>query len=471
MIPALVVALLVSAAPVDTVFTVDGGRISGTVLEESPATGVTIQTADGSVRRIDRSQIARIEFADGSVSTPHAQPAAPAPSLQAVPPPAAQPQPAPSLQAAPPKTAPLPQGPVDSVYFRGGGRARGTVMEESGTEVKVRLLDGTIRAYGVDEVVRIEYADGTVSTPRAAPAPPEPAPATRAKPAELGVDVVYFLAGGRVRGTVIEENPKTGVKVRLLDGSIQTYSRDDLVRIEYADGSVSRRVTPAPAPAPMAAPPPAAQPTAATPPPAPARPPEKPHAFPLYLSLGVGASFLGGDVERSVPMSSIFETEQVHVSSEIGFRFTPSFALGVYGDVSGGDPSAATRALPECSAMGTDCMATMGHFGFLARHTWDPLSTRPKWISLGTGWEFGSVNVDRHDGSNASELFSYTGREYVRVGAGVDFRSNDVLALGLYGTFSVGEYDAYKEPATTSVTLDRATHTTAQVGLRLTLFP
>jgi hypothetical protein len=160
----------------------------------------------------------------------------------------------------------------------------------------------------------------------------------------------------------------------------------------------------------------------------------------------------------------------VHVSTELGLRFSPSFALGVYGDVSAGDPAKSIR--DQCQLAGTDCVGSTGHFGFLARHTWDPLSRRPKWISLGTGWEFADVSVDRHAGAGPEELFSYTGREYVRIGAGVDFRSNDVIALGLYGSFAVGEYDEYKEPAmVNAVSLDRGTHTTAQVGLRLTLFP
>jgi hypothetical protein len=451
MFPVLVAALLVAASPVDTVFTVDGGRITGTVLEESATSGVTIQTPDGTVRRIDRSQVARIEFADGTVSNVR-------PPLAAAPP---------AAPAAPAARPPAPDGPVDTVYFPGGGRVRGLVMEENATSgVKSRRLDGSMQTYPVEEIARIEYADGTVSTPRPAPAPPpQPAPA-RAKAAD-GIDTVYFLGGGRVRGTVIEENPKTGVRVRLLDGTVQTYSRDELVRIEYADGSVSRRVTPAPASVPAPAPAPAA-----APPPPEKDKKEKPQPFPLYLSLGVGATFLGGDAESGVPMSEVLVSQQAHVSSELGLRLSPGFALGVYGDVGGGDPASSIRE--QCRLQGVDCVGTTGHFGLLARHTWDPLSTRPKWLSLGTGWEFGGVTVDHRDGGSSSELFSYTGREYVRLGAGIDFRSSAVIGLGLYGSVSVGEYDQFDDHGTTpttTVSLDRATHTTAQVGLRLTLFP
>ncbi|HUL61330.1 MAG TPA: hypothetical protein VLU43_18780 [Anaeromyxobacteraceae bacterium] len=447
MIPVLVAALLAAASPTDTVYTVDGGRIVGTVLEESPTSGVTIQTPDGSVRRIDRAQVSRIEFSDGTVSTPRPAPA-----------------PAPAPEAAPAARPPAAEGPVDGIFFAAGGRVRGTVIEESARSgVKVRLLDGSIHTYAPDEIARIEYADGTVSNPHPSQSrAPEAAAAPRSQSTEPPLDVVYFLGGGRVRGTVIEENPKTGVKVRLLDGSVHTYSRDELVRIEYADGTVSKRKTPAPPPIPMLPP----QPAAAQPPMLPPPHHEKPQLVPFYLTLGVGATFFGGNAEAGVPMSHLFEP-QAHLSSEIGLRFTPAFALGVYGDVGGADPSSSLR--DQCRTQGIDCVGATGRFGVLIRHTWDPLESTAKWISLGTGWEVGGVTVDHRDG-RSSDLFTYSGREYVRFGAGVDFRSNQVIGLGLYGSIAVGEYDQYKDPSAT-IPLDRRTHTTGQVGLRLTLFP
>jgi hypothetical protein len=364
MLPVLVAVLVAAAPPADVVYTVDGGRINGTVVEESVALGVSIQTPDGSVRRIDRNQVSRIEYADGTVSTPHP----------------------PAPQAAPPAAAPRPR--------------------------------------------------------------PEGAQ-----------DTIYFLGGGRVRGVVLEENPKTGVRVRLLDGTIQTYPRDDLVRIEYADGSASSRVmTPA---APPHAYPPA--------PPAPPPPPERRDPLPVYFAVGVGATFLDGDASRNVPMSSVFSSTQAHISGETGLRLSPAFALGLYADAGGVDPSGVIR--DQCRAVGNDCIATAARVGILVRHTWEPLSRRPVWLSLGTGWELGQITIDHHNiGSSHDDLLTYTGREYLRVGAGVDFRPNHVLGFGLYGSFGFGAYDTVKDPIQ-SVSLDRSNHTTAQVGIRLILFP
>ena len=365
MIPVLVAALVAAAQPNDTVYTVDGGRISGTVVEESATLGVTIETADGAVRRIDRNQVSRIEYSDGTVSTVH--------------------------------------------------------------------------------------------PPPPAPAPPAPSPKAEGKQ-----DVVYFLGGGRVRGTVIEENPKTGVRVRLLDGSIETFRREDLVRIEYADGSVSWRTIP-PKPAPVAAP--------ATPVPPP--PPEKKEElFPVYLAAGLGVTFLDGEASKNVPMSSVFSSQQAHVSGELGLRLGPSWAIGVYGDAGGGDPSKAIR--DQCSAQGNTCSATAGRVGVLLRPTWDPLSPRPLWLSVGPGWEMGAIPSDQRgsgSGSSHSELLTYTGREHVRVGAGIDFRPSTILGFGLYGSVAVGAYDSLKDTTGTTVSLDRSNHTTAQVGFRLILFP
>ena len=365
MFPALVAALLAAAAQSDTVFTVDGGRISGTVVEESATVGVTIQTPDGAIRRLDRGQVSRIE-----------------------------------------------------------------------------------------------YADGTVSTPRPA-TPPAAAPAPAPKPQEK-LDTIYFLGGGRARGTVIEENPKAGVRVKLLDGSIQTFRREDLVRIEYADGSVSWRTVPTAPPQSVAAPPPAKVEE------------KKPELVPFYVAGGIGITFLDGDIAKGQSMSSVFSSQQAHVAGEVGLRLSPAWALGAYGDVGGGDPSQTVR--DTCTAQGNNCSAVAGRVGVLLRHTWDPFSSRPVWLSLGTGWEFGGVTIDQHgangsSGSGMKDLVTYTGREFVRLGAGIDFRPNQILGFGLYGSVAVGAYDTVKDSAGVTTSLDRANHTTAQVGIRLILFP
>ncbi len=345
--------------------------------------------------------------------------------------------------------------PSDTVYTVDGGRITGNVMEESATAgVVIQTPDGSVRRIDRGQVSHIEYADGTISPPRPPSPPPEVAAAAPRAKVEGPLDTVFFVGGGRVRGTVIEESPRSGVRVRQLDGTYQAYARDDVARVEYADGTVSQ-VAPAPAPAAAAH--------------------EAERQFPLYLTLGLGATFLGGDATKQISMSDVFALQQIHASSELGLRLTPGWAIGVYADAGGGDPSADTTKL--CQALGYECTASAGRIGFLVRHTWDPLTSRPVWLSLGTGWEYGAISIDRRRMQNASssdssrdDLLTFVGRERLRVGAGIDFRMSRLLGLGLYGSVSFGTYDTVEDRVST-VEVDRASHSTAQVGMRLILFP
>jgi hypothetical protein len=323
------------------------------------------------------------------------------------------------------------------------------------------------------------WATGAVA-PAPAPAPetsPPPAPRMAQAPPPYRedrgpivagpVDTIFFLGGGRVRGTVLEESPTTGVTIRLLDGNVRRYARADIVRIEYADGSISRRRQVAP-PRPMGPP--------RGPPPPPSEPPvyqpRRSYAplVPVYGAIGVGGTFFGGDSFEGLDMSDDFKP-QAHIGLEGGLRLSPAFALGVYMDVGAGDVSREVREL-YCSPFGDDCTGTTGRFGFLVRHTWNHSAPASQWLSLGTGWEFASVTTDE---GGDSELFDYSGREYVRLGGGIDLRSNAVLGVGFYGSVSWGEYDDvdYNLALVTPppVRPDDALHTTVQVGVRLTLFP
>ena len=211
MLAILLAALLTFSPQGGTVYTSDGGRLRGTILDAGPG-GVTVQLADGSTRKLDAALVSRIDFADGTSWKPAAAPAAAAPVAAAAAPaaqaaaPAAQTAPAaaPSAQAAAAApaavvaapavaaaAAPAPAGaphaamaiPVeklDTVHLAKGGRVRCLVVEEGPEGVVARLVDGSERRYAPGQVSRIDWADGTrsdlVAPPPAAPAA---APATR----------------------------------------------------------------------------------------------------------------------------------------------------------------------------------------------------------------------------------------------------------------------------------------------------
>ncbi|HEX9050793.1 MAG TPA: hypothetical protein VF841_09695, partial [Anaeromyxobacter sp.] len=73
---AIVLATLLTFSPQGgTVYRTDGGRVRGTVLEAGPS-GVTVRLVDGSTRRLEAAQVARVDFVDGTSWKPGAAPAA-----------------------------------------------------------------------------------------------------------------------------------------------------------------------------------------------------------------------------------------------------------------------------------------------------------------------------------------------------------------------------------------------------------
>ncbi len=370
----------------------------------------------------------------------------------------------------------------DSVTTADGTRLIGTVVEESPTKgVTIQLADGTTRRLERSEVRRIEFADGSVTVWEAqpSPVPPPAAPAPVVTQAPAPMDTVFFAGGGRVRGRVIEEHPKDGVTVQLSDGTMRHYAPEEIVRIQYADGSTSRRTSqrydedrPAATPPP---PRPVPQPVYAMPPAAPPKPAGVPQVVPFYGSIGLGGTWFSGEAEQDVAMSDVFHG-QFHLSLEGGLRLTPALAVGVYVDGGAGDVASPIR--DQCKTGGWDCVGTSARVGFMVKHTWNPTEPTATWLGVGTGWEVGNVSwstSDSWDGSSSSdgdEIFTYTGRELVRLMGGVDFRSNPVVGFGLYGSVSWGTYDKLNLVGIGEETLDSTrVHTTYQLGVRFILFP
>ncbi len=83
---------------------------------------------------------------------------------------------------------------------------------------------------------------------------------TRAARADDAPDTVMLTNGGRMRGTVMEEDPQKGTSVKLLDGTVKRLAPGDVKRVVYAGDS-----QPAPPVAPPAPPAPAVAPTLAVP--------------------------------------------------------------------------------------------------------------------------------------------------------------------------------------------------------------
>ncbi len=218
----------------------------------------------------------------------------------------------------------------DTVYTANGGRLVGTVVEETPQVVTIQLPDGTTRRLSRSEVTRIEYSDGSVSTPNRPPPPAQP-PTYRAPPAY-----------------------------------------------------------PAQPPPPAYRPPP---PPAYGPPGYPSAPPAQRGIppMPFYAAFGIGGSFPSGDAAEGIRMDQYFGS-QLGLWIEGGARLTPSLGLGLYLDLGVGDVSGDTRTY--CDSVGSSCTGSTGRFGVLLRHAFTPYASSTPWIAIGTGYEWSNATLD-----------------------------------------------------------------------------
>jgi hypothetical protein len=158
-------------------------------------------------------------------------------------------------------------------------------------------------------------------------------------------------------------------------------------------------------------------------------------------------------------------SSQLGLGLEGGVRLSPHLALGLYLDHGVGDGG--SDLADGCNAEGIDCDAQITRVGLLLRHTFEPFARTTPWLSIGTGYERGSV----HESGGGLRILTYEGWEALRLMLGVDVRSSGALGVGFYAGVSFGRY-GHVEDRFESVDLDRQPfHTTFQGGIRFTLFP
>ncbi|BDG02344.1 hypothetical protein [Anaeromyxobacter oryzae] len=162
MLELLLTTVLLAFSPQGgTVYTAEGGRIRGTILDAGTA-GVTVQLADGSTRKVEAAQVSRVDFADGTSWKPTPATAA-QPTAAAAPAAATTAAVAPAAAAGRPTGMVIPPEKLDTVHLARGGRVRCLVVEEGPEGVVTRLVDGSERRYAPGQVSRIDWADGTRS--------------------------------------------------------------------------------------------------------------------------------------------------------------------------------------------------------------------------------------------------------------------------------------------------------------------
>ncbi len=327
--------------------------------------------------------------------------------------------------------------------------------------------------------------------------------------AAAAYDTVLLQNGGRVVGTVVEENPATGVTVQIPGGQLRTIPPGEVFRIEYRDGTFGVVGAKPPAPPPPAdgaaapaqpAPPdqpaPPIQPERAAPPPPPvvapdqqvypavpvhpAAPPPPPvgspppwarrpgpgQPGPFMLAVGAGFAVPGGYAEAGLPMRDVF-TPQFLLEIEGGVRLSPWVMASLVLDLGLGDSG--DWAASYCRTYGgSDCTTVTARFGVQLRYTFNPSARTTPWISIGTAAEVGTVSFDSD--TSADDL-TYSGWEALRLGAGVDFRTSSSAGWGLFMNASFGRYDEVDDAGFVTDLQPTRTHSWVQLGARLILGP
>ncbi len=149
-----------------------------------------------------------------------------------------------------------------------------------------------------------------------------------------------------------------------------------------------------------------------------------PAAASAQLSLGarLGYGAVGGEVVKDVETSSWVDHE-IPIQVDVSFKLLPRLSLGAYyaygfGSVKSGsglDSANDTRAGVQAA------------FAFLPGETLNP------WIGAGTGW--GWLNA-----KGGGVEMTISGWEMLTVQGGLDYGLSKTAAVGLFASYSTGEY-------------------------------
>lgn len=193
----------------------------------------------------------------------------------------------------------------------------------------------------------------------------------------------------------------------------------------------------------------------------------------LQLGLRTGVAVPFGEVESGARMSDSF-TPQVPIIADLGIKVAPDLFLGAYFGVSVGGVGDTVKQ--GCDAVGVDCTAVGVRFGIQAQYHFNPDGKWNPWIGYGIGLELlgasGSKNDDKFDAG-------LVGVEFAHFMAGADYRVNEVVGLGPFADFALGQYGSASIEATRNGVSKKSSgelaspslHEWLTLGLKVTFFP
>jgi len=174
------------------------------------------------------------------------------------------------------------------------------------------------------------------------------------------------------------------------------------------------------------------------------------------------------DQAAAVPGTKLSDmvSGQVPFIVDIGGKIIPELFLGGYlGLAFGGAGGAVKRA---CDLDGESCVAVGVHLGIELQYQIRPAAFVDPWIGYGLGIESLALSFAR---GGTTESVGFSGFEFARLMAGVDFRITRVFGVGPFIDLSLAQYTSEKV-GSQSATLDNtATHEWLTLGARFVFFP
>jgi hypothetical protein len=189
----------------------------------------------------------------------------------------------------------------------------------------------------------------------------------------------------------------------------------------------------------------------------------------FQMDVRTGISVPLGNAEQGGKMSDL-ATNQVPIIMDIGGKVIPELFLGGYFGLGFGGAAGQTKAF--CDVNGFTCVAVSVQLGIEAQYQILPAGRVDPWIGYGLGFESLAVSQGNGNGS-----LGYSGFEFARIMAGVDFRVNRVFGVGPFFDLSMGQYSTISQTDTSGVASTNqniagtATHEWLTFGARFVFFP
>jgi outer membrane protein W len=197
----------------------------------------------------------------------------------------------------------------------------------------------------------------------------------------------------------------------------------------------------------------------------------------LSLRAGVGSGV--GKVAGNTGASSMGDLYDATIPLwfEAGYRFNPSWSLGVYGQyafapVAGSAENSLRQAFNGLTVR--DVSGRVLRLGVESAYKFQPKAAFAPWIGLGFGYEWAEIGFNVTDGTNTGDASETLKGFDLMLQAGGDYRVSPSFTVGPFVAFTFGWYSraevsasALGQSASQGVDIDnKSLHNWLQAGIR-----